>query len=413
MDGLTATLAQEFGPWTLLQLAEALGFILAGFILRAIVNSVVAHRLVALAEKTETKADDIASKALVSPLGLILPVVGIYLAVRTLLSVHPEWLATSDKVFMVVTILVITWTAFKMVDAATLLMKELAQKTDSRLDDHIVPLVRKALKTFMGLLAFILIAQNLGYSVSGLLAGLGMTRLARYGGGEILRRLRLDLAVILAFYLPLPVILDLRILRIFRLLSILRITHYSRPLQILVAVLKHEWRTLLALLTLLVSLLLITAWLMYMVEREAQPDAFGSIPQALWWGMATLTTVGYGDVVPLTTEGKFLGFLIMFIGIGMFAVPTGILVATFIQEVKRKDFVATWNMVAHVPFFSGLTAQEIAGISDLLKLRTSVPGEVIFEKGDEGDAMYFIVSGEAEMSFESLSKVFRGGDFFG
>ena len=222
-----------------------------------------------------------------------------------------------------------------------------------------------------------------------------------------------DLAVILAFYLPLPVIIDLRILRIFRLLSILRITHYSRPLQILVAVLKHEWRTLLALLTLLVSLLLITAWLMYMVEREAQPDAFGSIPQALWWGMATLTTVGYGDVVPLTTEGKFLGFLIMFIGIGMFAVPTGILVATFIQEVKRKDFVATWNMVAHVPFFSGLTAQEIAGISDLLKLRTSIPGEVIFEKGDEGDAMYFIVSGEVEMSFKSISKAFRGGDFFG
>ncbi len=94
MDGLMATLAREFGPWTLLELTEALGFILAGFILRAIVNTIVAKRLIALAEKTETKADDIASKALVSPLGLILPVVGIYLAVRTLLSVHPDWLAT-------------------------------------------------------------------------------------------------------------------------------------------------------------------------------------------------------------------------------------------------------------------------------------------------------------------------------
>ena len=173
-----ATLAREFGPWTLLELTEALGFILAGFILRAIVNTIVAKRLIALAEKTETKADDIASKALVSPLGLILPVVGIYLAVRTLLSVHPDWLATSDKVFMVVSILVITWTAFKMVDAATLLLMELASKTDSKLDDHVVPLVRKALKTFISILAFILVAQNLGYSVSGLLAGLGIGGLA-------------------------------------------------------------------------------------------------------------------------------------------------------------------------------------------------------------------------------------------
>lgn len=222
-----------------------------------------------------------------------------------------------------------------------------------------------------------------------------------------------DLVVLLAFWLPLPVVLDLRVLRTFRLLSILRVTHYSRTLQILIAVLKREWRTLLALLTLLVSLLLLTAWLMYLVERGAQPDAFGSIPQALWWGMATLTTVGYGDVVPLTTEGKFLGFLIMLIGIGMFAVPTGVLVATFIQEVKRKDFVATWNLVAHVPFFAGLTAQEIAAISDLLRLRTTVPGEVIFEKGDEGDAMYFIVSGEVELSFEPMTKVFRDGGFFG
>jgi len=178
VDGLMANLAHEVGPWTLLQLAEALGFILAGFILRTIVNSVVAHRLVALAEKTETEADDIASAALVSPLGLILPVVGIYLAVRTLLAVVPGWLDTSDKVFMVVSILVITWTAFKMVDAATILLKELALKTESRLDDHVVPLVRKAMKTFMGILAFILIAQNLGYSVSGLLAGLGIGGLA-------------------------------------------------------------------------------------------------------------------------------------------------------------------------------------------------------------------------------------------
>ena len=178
MDGLAANLNSEIGPWTLLQLAGALGFILAGFILRVVLNSLVAHRLIALAEKTESEADDVASAAIVKPLGLILPVVGIFLAVRTLLSVHPEWLATSDKTFMVVSILVITWTAFKMADAGTILLKELAAKTDSKLDDQVVPLLRKALKIFIAILAFILIAQNLGYSVSGLLAGLGIGGLA-------------------------------------------------------------------------------------------------------------------------------------------------------------------------------------------------------------------------------------------
>ncbi len=161
-----------------MQMVMAFGFILAGFILRAVLNSIVAHRLIALAEKTETEADDVASAAIVSPLGLILPVVGVYLAVRTMLSARPEWVVTSDKIFMVVSVLVITWTLFKLTDALTILLNELAAKTDSKLDDQVVPLVRKALKIFMAILAFILIAQNLGYSVSGLLAGLGIGGLA-------------------------------------------------------------------------------------------------------------------------------------------------------------------------------------------------------------------------------------------
>ena len=178
MDGLTASFTSEIGPWTLLQLAMALGFILAGFILRVVLNSIVAHRLIALAEKTESEADDVASAAIVNPLGLILPVVGIYLGVRTLLSARPEWVVTSDKIFMVVSVLVVTWTLFKLADALTILLNEMAAKTDSKLDDQVVPLLRKALKIFLAILAFILIAQNLGYSVSGLLAGLGIGGLA-------------------------------------------------------------------------------------------------------------------------------------------------------------------------------------------------------------------------------------------
>ena len=178
MDGLSGFLGREIGPWILLQLLFAFGFILAGFILRTILNTIVAHRLTALAEKTETEADDIASEAIIHPLGIILPVVGIYLAVRTLMSAVPEWVATSDKIFMVVCVLVVTWTLFKLADAGTILLTELAAKTDSKLDDQVVPLFRKAMKIFIGILGFILIAQNLGYSVSGLLAGLGIGGLA-------------------------------------------------------------------------------------------------------------------------------------------------------------------------------------------------------------------------------------------
>ncbi len=178
MANLTEFLDFTVGPWSAAHLLLAFAFVIGGFILRAILNAVVTRRLLDLASKTETEADDMAGEALINPLGLILPVVGIYLAIRILLKVQPEWLGSADRTFKVVSILVLTWTAFRLIDAVTVLLRELAQRTESRLDDQIVPLVRKGLKTFLGILAFILIAQNLGYSVSGLLAGLGIGGLA-------------------------------------------------------------------------------------------------------------------------------------------------------------------------------------------------------------------------------------------
>ncbi|MEN8207479.1 MAG: cyclic nucleotide-gated ion channel [Pseudomonadota bacterium] len=221
------------------------------------------------------------------------------------------------------------------------------------------------------------------------------------------------MSYLLAWYLPLPVVLDLRLLRIFRLLTLLRITRNSRPLQILISVAEREWRTLVALVIVMLSLLLLTASLMYTVEREMQPDAFGNIPAALWWAMSTLTTVGYGDVIPHTLTGKIFGVFIMFFGIAVFAIPTGILVSGFAQEVKRKDFIATWNLVAQVPLFARLNVQEIAAISELLHMRTAIPDEVIFDKGTEGDAMYFIVSGEVGIDLDGKIRILRGGKFFG
>lgn len=222
-----------------------------------------------------------------------------------------------------------------------------------------------------------------------------------------------DLLAILPFYLGLPQAFDLRFLRMFRLLSILRITHHSPALGILATVLKRESKTLVAVFMLMVVLLFFASTMIYYIERVSQPDAFSNIPKAMWWGITTLTTVGYGDMVPHSVAGKVFGVLVMFIGVGMFAIPTGILVTGFAQEIKRKDFIVTWELVARVPSFSRLNATEIACISDLLRLHTAMPNEVIFKRDDIADSMYFIVAGEVEVDLEMKSTQLTGGDFFG
>ncbi len=178
MEQLSEYMAIGVGPWTLGQLATAFLILAGSFILRAIMTLVIGRKLVALAEKTETKADDIASSAFIFPLGLVLPVVGIYFTVRTLASGNFEWPDIADNIFAVGLTLVICWTAFRMVDAVSVWFGELASRTESRLDDQIIPLLRKTAKVFLAILAFVLTAQNLGYSVSGLLAGLGIGGLA-------------------------------------------------------------------------------------------------------------------------------------------------------------------------------------------------------------------------------------------
>jgi len=178
MNVITETLAHPAGPWTWGQLAAAFAFIAGALILRAVLNGLVRSRLKVITARTDSEADDKLADALVSPLSLVLPVLGVYGAVRVLLAVQTTWREGADRIFKVLTILVLTWTAFRIVDAVAIFLRELTEKTDSQLDDQVVPLVRKAAKTFIAVLAFILVAQNLGYSVSGLLAGLGIGGLA-------------------------------------------------------------------------------------------------------------------------------------------------------------------------------------------------------------------------------------------
>jgi voltage-gated potassium channel len=181
----------------------------------------------------------------------------------------------------------------------------------------------------------------------------------------------------------------------------------------LVHVLKRERRTLAAALVLMLVMLFFAASLMYFAEHEIQPEAFASIPHALWWGVATLTTVGYGDVVPQSVIGRMLGMIIMLLGIAMFALPAGILASAFTEEARRRNFIVTWNMVAQVPFFSRLSAKEIAKVGELLHLRIVMPNEIVFQRDEEAEGMYFIVSGEVEVEVLPEPIRLRKGDFFG
>jgi len=148
-----------------------------------------------------------------------------------------------------------------------------------------------------------------------------------------------DLLAILPFYLPMFLPLDLRFIRairLFRLFRLFKLGRYSESLRLLGVVLRARKEELLMTVFTLFILLIVSSSLMYFVENEAQPQVFSSIPEAMWWGIVTLTTVGYGDVYPVTPLGKFLGAAIALLGIGMFALPAGILGSGFIEEIQRK-----------------------------------------------------------------------------
>jgi voltage-gated potassium channel len=148
----------------------------------------------------------------------------------------------------------------------------------------------------------------------------------------------IDLLAFLPFYLPFFGV-DLRLLRmlrIFRIFRLFKIARYVEALSFINRVFKKKKEELVISLIFTVFLLLIASTLMYYVENETQPENFSSIPETMWWGIATLTTVGYGDIYPVTPLGQFLGGVIAIIGIGLFALPTGILASGFSDEISRR-----------------------------------------------------------------------------
>ena len=149
----------------------------------------------------------------------------------------------------------------------------------------------------------------------------------------------IDLLAIFPFYLMLfgTGALDMRFLRMFRLLRVLKLTRYSAALNILVQAFRENGRSLAAAFFILLMVMLVAATGMYHFEREAQPEAFSSIPASMWWAFATLTTVGYGDITPITAGGRVFGALITVLGLGMVALPTGILASAYTEQLRRRS----------------------------------------------------------------------------
>ncbi len=201
--------------------------------------------------------------------------------------------------------------------------------------------------------------------------------------------------------------------RLAAVLAIVKIARYAPALTLVTTVLRNEGRSLLAALTVMLVLLILTASVMYVLEHETQPQLFSSIPASFWWSIVTIASVGYGDMTPVTIGGRIFAGFTMLLGIAMFAVPAGILATGFATEIRRRDFVVTWNTVARVPLFAGLDATGIAAIARLLRPQIAPAHYAIVRRGEPATAMFFIMSGEVEVDVRPHAVRLRGGQFFG
>jgi len=206
---------------------------------------------------------------------------------------------------------------------------------------------------------------------------------------------------------------DLRVLRLIRVIRLLKIARYSPALTTLGKVIVDERHALFGTLLLLLCAMVFAAAAMHAAEGHVQPDMFGTIPQSMWWAIATLTTVGYGDAVPITPIGRVIAGITMIAGLGLFALPVGIIATGFVNTIHRRDFNVTFGMLARVPLFKDFDAQIIGEILDQLRSHNVGPGEIISAEGERASAMYFVLSGVVEAEMPQKTLRFESGDFFG
>lgn|GEM_PF-39188 len=200
---------------------------------------------------------------------------------------------------------------------------------------------------------------------------------------------------------------------ILRLLRFLKLARYSPALRSLISAVAAERKALVGSTLIIFGVILMAATLMYLIEHQEQPEKFRSILHGMYWAITTVTTVGYGDVVPVSNLGKIVAAVVMLMGYGLIALPVGIIASAFAREIHSRDFVVTWSMVARVPLFEDLKATEIAEVAKLLQAQKVRKGGMIAERGDVADRMFFISDGEVEIKLPNETVYLGEGSFFG
>jgi len=201
--------------------------------------------------------------------------------------------------------------------------------------------------------------------------------------------------------------------RLFGIFWSLKLIRMNAAFALLARVLHNERQSLVSVTTAFFVVLLFAATIAFVLERSDQPEAFGSVPAALWWAVTTITTTGYGDKIPMTFAGRTLAGLVMVSGIGLFALWAGILATGFAQELRRRDFLESWDLVVRLPLFRNLGSSALAEIARLLKVQKCQHGAVIVRQGQPGDSMFFIAEGEVEVRAAAARIRLRQGQFFG
>jgi voltage-gated potassium channel len=194
---------------------------------------------------------------------------------------------------------------------------------------------------------------------------------------------------------------------------VLKLGLFAPAMGTLARVIANERATLTSVLIIFLIVLTSAATATYLFERQRQPELFGSIPAALWWAVVTLTTTGYGDVVPQTVGGKMIGSVVMVSGIIVLALMTGILATGFAEEERRREYLRVWDQVTKVPIFNDLGTVTLSEIVSKLRVRHYPPRIVVVRRQEAGDSMFFISEGEVEVRLPRGPVRLGPGAFFG
>jgi len=188
----------------------------------------------------------------------------------------------------------------------------------------------------------------------------------------------IDLVAILPFYLSFLLPVDLLFMRVFRLFLIIKLTRYQASMSLLAGVLRNEAGPIAAAIFVLAMLLVVAASFAFLAEHDAQPQVFASIPDAMWWAIVTMTTVGYGDMVPVTPLGKLVGGVIAIVGIGMVALPAGLLASGFSEQLhqRRREFEKEVDRILRVGTITPEEGDRLKEIRDRLGLSDHQAAEI-------------------------------------